>query len=214
MQKLRAVAVAVVATIVVSASANAQEMRNFDNSWFWGFKSGINTFAVPGHGNTSTVDLGIDWLITRTKGGLYVSANQSVFERDLEFLDPTSNTGQRTVRVNDMRRISVAGVAFPRHFGGITPYAGLGYTIAVLGDARIFVDSANTFPTNSFADEVENERSRSSVMGMAGIQIQTRRAAIFAQETLIPSNNSFLFRSVLNFFEFGIRINFGTSIDR
>ena len=214
MQKLRAVAVAVVATIVVSASANAQANRNFDNSWFWGFKSGINTFAVPGHGNTSTVDLGIDWLITRTKGGLYVSANQSVFERDLEFLDPTSNTGQRTVRVNDMRRISVAGVAFPRHFGGITPYAGLGYTIAVLGDARIFVDSANTFPTNSFADEVENERSRSSVMGMAGIQIQTRRAAIFAQETLIPSNNSFLFRSVLNFFEFGIRINFGTSIDR
>ena len=214
MQKLRAVAVAVVATIVVSASANAQEMRNFDNSWFWGFKSGINTFAVPGHGNTSTVDLGIDWLITRTKGGLYVSANQSVFERDLEFLDPASRTGQRTVRVNDMRRITLAGVAFPKHFGGITPYAGLGFTIAVLGDARIFVDSANTFPTNSFTDEVESERSRSSAMGMAGVQIQMRRAAIFAQETLIPSNNSFLFRSVLNFFEFGIRINFGSSIDR
>jgi hypothetical protein len=214
MQKLRAVAVAVVATIVVSASANAQEMSNFDNSWFWGFKSGINTFAVPGHGNTSTVDLGIDWVITRTKGGLYVSGNQSIFERDLEFLDPTSNTGQRTVRVNDMRRITLAGLAFPRHFGGITPYAGLGFTIAVLGDARVFVDSANTFPTNSFLDEVENERSRSSAMGMAGVQIQTKRAAIFAQETIIPSNNSFLFRSVLNFFEFGIRINFGSSIDQ
>jgi hypothetical protein len=49
---------------------------------------------------------------------------------------------------------------------------------------------------------------------MAGVQIQTKRAAIFAQETLIPSNNSFLFRSVLNFFEFGIRINFGSSIDQ
>jgi hypothetical protein len=213
MQKLRAVAVALVATIVVSASANAQ-MRNFDNSWFWGFKSGINSFAVPGHGNTSTVDLGIDWLITRTRGGLYVSANQSVFERDLEFLDPTSTTGQRTVRVNDMRRITLAGVAFPRHFGGITPYAGLGFTIAILGDARVFVDSANTFPTNAFLDEIERERSRSSAMGMVGVQIQTKRAAIFAQETLIPSNNSFLFRSVLNFFEFGIRINFGTSIDQ
>jgi hypothetical protein len=214
MQKLRAVAVAVAATIVVSASANAQEMRNFDNSWFWGFKSGINTFSVPGHGNTSTVDLGIDWLITRTKGGLYVSANQSVFERDLEFQDPTSNSGQRTVRVNDMRRITLAGVAFPKHFGGITPYAGVGFTIAVLGDARVFVDSANTFPNNSFLDEVESERSRSSAMGMAGVQIQMSRAAIFAQETLIPSNNTFLFRSVLNFFEFGIRINFGSSIDR
>jgi hypothetical protein len=214
MQKLRAVAVAVVATIGISASANAQEMKNFDNSWFWGFKSGINTFAVPGHGNTSTADLGIDWVITRTKGGLYVSANQSVFERDLEFLDPTSNTGQRTVRVNDMRRITVAGLAFPRHFGGITPYAGLGFMIAVLGDARVFVDSANTFPTNSFLDEIERERSRSTAMAMAGIQIQTKRAAIFGQETLIPSNNSFLFRSVLNFFEFGIRINFGSSIDQ
>jgi hypothetical protein len=204
----------VVATIVVSASANAQEMKDFDNSWFWGFKSGINTFAVPGHGNTSTVDVGIDWVITRTKGGLYVSANQSVFERDLEFLDPTSNTGQRTVRVNDMRRITFAGLAFPRHFGGITPYAGVGFTIAVLGDARVFVDSANTFPTNSFLDEIENERSRSSAIGMAGVQIQTKRAAIFAQETIIPSNNQFLFRSVLNFFEFGIRINFGSSIDQ
>src|SRR6266550_7557407 len=110
MQKLRAVAVAVMATLVVTASASAQQKRNFDNSWFWGFKSGITTFGMPGRGNTSTVDMGIDWLITRTKGGLYVSGNQSIFERDLEFLDPSSNTGQRTVRVNDMRRITVAGV--------------------------------------------------------------------------------------------------------
>ncbi len=213
MQKLRAVAVALVATIVVSSSASAQ-MRNFDNSWFWGFKSGINTFSVPGHGNTSTVDLGIDWLITRTRGGLYVSANQSIFERDLEFLDPTSLTGQRTIRVNDMRRISLAGVAFPKHFGAITPYAGLGFTIAILGDARVFVDSANTFPNNSFLDEVDKERSRSAVMGLAGVQIQTKRAAIFAQETMLPSNTSFLFRSVLSFFEFGVRYNFGSSIDQ
>jgi hypothetical protein len=214
MQKLRAVAVAMVAAIVVSASANAQTVRNFDNSWFWGFKTGINTFSVPGHGNAATVDFGVDWLITRTKGGLYVSGNQSIFERDLEFLDPTSNTGQRTVRVNDMRRITVAGVAFPKHFGGITPYAGAGYMIAVLGDARIFVDSVNTFPTNAFLDEVENERSRGAVVGLAGLQIRTKRAAIFAQETLVPSNRTFLFSSVLSFFEFGVRWNFGSSIDR
>jgi hypothetical protein len=214
MEKHRAVVVALVATLVVSASANAQQMRNFDNSWFWGFKSGVNSFSVPGHGNTSTVDFGIDWLITRSKGGLYVSGNQSVFERDLEFIDPTSNSGQRTVRVNDMRRITLAGVVFPKHFGGITPYGGVGYTIAVLGDARIFVDSANTFPSNAFFDEVDRERSRSAVVGLAGVQIQTSRAAIFAQETIVPSNQTFLFRSVMSFFEFGVRWNFGSSIDR
>jgi hypothetical protein len=214
MQKLRAVVVAVVSTLVVSASAHAQGMKNFDNSWFWGFKSGINTFSVPGHGNTSTVDLGIDWLITRTKGGLYVSGNQSVFERDLQVFDGASSTGQRTVRVNDLRRISVAALVFPRHFGGITPYGGLGYTIAVLGDARVFVDSANTFPSNSFLDQVENARSRSAIMGIAGLQIQLSRLAIFGQEMILPSNPSFLFPSVLNFFEFGVRLNFGSSIDR
>lgn len=213
MQKLRAVAVALVATVVVSASAHAQD-RNFDDSWFWGFKAGLNTFSVPNKGNRSTADLGIDWLITRTKGGLYVSANQSVFQQDLDFADPASSTGQRTVRVNDMRRLSLAGVAFPKHFGGITPYAGLGFTIVILGDARIFVDSTNTLPDNSFLDAVESERSRSSVLGMVGVQIQTKRAAIFAQETMLPSNNRFLFSSVLNFFEFGVRYNFGSSIDQ
>ncbi|MFL5596591.1 MAG: hypothetical protein ACJ77S_03935 [Gemmatimonadaceae bacterium] len=214
MQKFRAVAVAAVATIVASASANAQGMRNFDNSWFWGFKSGVATFAVPGRGNTSTVDLGIDWLITRTKGGLYVSGNQSVFERDVEVSDQASQSGQRTVRVNDLRRITVAGVAFPKHFGGITPYGGIGYTLAVLGDARVFVDTVNTFPSNAFLDQVESMRSRSAVLGMAGVQIQTKRAAIFAQETLLPSSTNFLFSSVLSFFEFGVRYNFGSSIDR
>ena len=215
MEKLRAVAVALVATFVVSTSADAQVRRNFDNSWFWGFKSGVNTFALPGGGgNTSTVDLGIDWIITRTKGGLYVSGNQSVFERDIDVFDQASNTGQRRVRVNDMRRITFAGLAFPKHFGGITPYGGIGYTIAVLGDARIFVDSTNSFPNNAFIDKVESRRSRSSLLGMAGIQIQTKRAAIFAQETLLPSTPNFLFTSVLSFFEFGVRYNFGSAIDR
>ena len=214
MQKLRAVAVAVVATLVVSAGASAQEMRNFDNSWFWGFKSGVNTFRAPGHGNTSTVDLGVDWLITRTRGGLYVSGNQSIFTRNVDLFDPASRTSQRTVQVKDLRRISFAALAFPKHFGGITPYAGVGYTIAVLGDARVFVDSTNTFPNNAFLDRVDNSRSRGAVFGMGGIQIQTKRAAIFAQETMLPSNGQFLFPSVLSFFEFGVRYNFGSSIDR
>jgi hypothetical protein len=214
MQKHRAVAVALVATIVASASASAQGVRNFDNSWFWGFKSGINTFAAPGHGNTSTVDLGVDWMITRVKGGLYVSGNQSIFQRDVEVLDPGATSGQRTVEVHDLRRISFAAVAFPKHFGGITPYAGLGYTLAVLGDARIKADTTNGFPDNSFLDAVDQRRSRSSVLGMVGVQIQTKRAAIFAQETILPSNPTFMFTSALSFFEFGVRYNFGSAIDQ
>lgn len=214
MQKLRAVAVAVIAAAVASTEATAQSSRNFEDSWFWGAKAGINTFSVPGQGNTSTANLGIDWLITRKKGGLYVAGDQSIFERDVFFLDPAANSGQRTVRVNDLRRLTFAGVAFPKRFGGIIPYAGVGYMIAVAGDARIMVDSGDTQPTNSFVDDVDALRSRGSVLGMFGVQIQTRRMALFAQETLLPSTNNFMFPSVLSFFEFGVRYNFGTSIDR
>jgi len=214
MQKLRAVAVAVIATAVATAQANAQGSRNFEDSWFWGAKAGINTFSRPGYGNTSTTNLGLDWLITRKQGGLYVSADQSIFEHNIEVFDPAATTGQRTVRVNDLRRLTFAGVAFPKRFGGIIPYAGIGYMIAVAGDARILVDSVNTVPSNGFIDDVDELRSRGSVLGMLGVQIQTRRAAIFVQETLLPSNRNFLFPSTLSFFEFGIRYNFGSSIDR
>jgi hypothetical protein len=86
--------------------------------------------------------------------------------------------------------------------------------IAVLGDARIRLDSLNAFPSNSFIDKVETARSRSAVLGMLGVQIQTRRAAVFAQETILPANSQFLLNSVLSFFEFGVRYNFGSSIDR
>ena len=214
MQKLRAVAVAVIAVAVASTEATAQSSRNFEDSWFWGAKAGINTFSQPGFGNTSTMNLGLDWLITRKKGGLYVSGDQSIFERDVAVFDPASNQGQRTVRINDLRRLTFAGVAFPKRFGGVIPYGGIGYMIAVAGDARIGIDSTDTFPTNAFVDEVDQLRSRGSVLGMLGVQIQTRRAAIFVQETMLPSNRGFIFPSVLSFFEFGIRYNFGTSIDR
>ena len=214
MQKLRAVAVAVIAVAVASTEATAQSSRNFEDSWFWGAKAGINTFSLPGQGNTSTANLGIDWLITRKKGGLYVAGDQSIFEKDVFFLDPASINGQRTVRVNDLRRLTFAGVAFPKRFGGIIPYAGVGYMIAVAGDARIMVDSGDTQPTNSFVDDVDQLRSRGSVLGMFGVQVQTKRMALFAQETLLPSTNRFMFPSVLSFFEFGVRYNFGTSIDR
>ena len=214
MQKLRAVAVAVIATVVASTQANAQSSRNFEDSWFWGAKAGINTFSRPGFGNTSTANLGIDWLITRKKGGLYVSGDQSIFEKNVVIADQAASSGSRTVQVNDLRRLTFAGVAFPKRFGGITPYGGIGYMIAVAGDARIQVDSAGPPPTNAFIDDVDQLRSRGSVLGMLGIQMQTRRAALFVQETLLPSNRGFMFPSVLSFFEFGVRYNFGTSIDR
>jgi hypothetical protein len=57
-------------------------------------------------------------------------------------------------------------------------------------------------------------RSRSAIMAIAGLQIQASKMAIFGQETILPSNTQFMFTSVMSAFEFGVRLNFGSSIDR
>ena len=87
--------------------------------------------------------------------------------------------------------------------------------IAVIGDARVVVDTAtNTTPDNSFLDAIDQAHSRGAILGMLGVQIQTKRAAIFAQETMLPNNSDFMFSGILSFFEFGVRYNFGSAIDR
>ena len=64
------------------AISSAQAGRQFKNSWFWGIKGGG---LYPRRQRTSTIakrrSSGIDWLITRTHGGLYVSGGQSFFNQ-------------------------------------------------------------------------------------------------------------------------------------
>ena len=112
MQKLKALVFAVAATVTVAGSAAAQEARLFENSWFWGVKSGFNTFSTAGTGSTTAPGIGLDWFITRSKGGLYVSYDQAGFERDVQVFDFASESGERTVRVNDLRRIRSAEMAY------------------------------------------------------------------------------------------------------
>ena len=88
-----------------------------------------------------------------------------------------SISGQRTVRVNDLRRLTFAGVAFPKRFGGIIPYGGIGYMIAVAGDARVVLDSINGAPTNAFIDDVDQLRSRGSVLSARSTSACTTSAA-------------------------------------
>lgn len=55
-----------------SSAQNAQQGRYFDDSWFWGLKGGVSTFT-PTLGKSETAPtFGGDWLITRSRGGLYV----------------------------------------------------------------------------------------------------------------------------------------------
>jgi hypothetical protein len=120
--------------------------------------------------------------------------------------------GLRRVSIHDMRAGSIAGVAFPWHHGGFRPYAGLGAQLAVLGSA-VAQSDANGAPSTDVASRVEDARSRTTVFLMGGAQWQVRRAAVFGQVTMTPSDSQFLVTRPTTSFVAGVRYNFGSSIE-
>jgi hypothetical protein len=212
MRLLRATLI-LAALSLTATELSAQTRGNFDNSWFWGAKVGVNTFSTNSGGTSHVPTWGLDWLITRKRGGLYVSADESFFGQTVTATDANSPSGTRRIKINDMRRVDFAGVVFPRAFGALRPYAGVGGAIALIGSAVAQPDSLGGAPSQSFNDETDKNSSRASLLFMAGVQLQTKRTAFFIQETVLPSGGDFLVRSALSFFEVGVRYNFGSSIE-
>jgi len=198
---------------VAASSAGAQTRGNFENSWFWGVKGGVSSFKTTGSGGNSVPTWGLDWLITRKQGGLYVSADQSFFSRSVTAVDAGSPGGTRKIKINDLRRVGFAGVVFPGPYGAVRPYAGVGAAVALLGSAVAQPDSLGGAPSSTFQSDTEKQRSRASILMLAGAQFQVKRTAFFVQETILPSGGDFLIRSALSFFEIGVRYNFGSAIE-
>lgn len=213
MRLLRATLFITAVCVLAAPQASAQRRGNFENSWFWGVKGGLNTLTTTGSGSASVPTYGLDWLITRSKGGLYVSADQSFFGRSVTAVDAASPSGTRKIKINDMRRVDFAGMVFPVSFGPVRPYAGFGAAVSIIGSAVAQSDSVGGAPSRTFTDRTEKERSRASLLMMAGAQFQVKRTAFFVQETILPSGGDFLVRNAMSFFEVGIRYNFGSSIE-
>lgn len=213
MRLLRMLVVCAAAIASATQSAAAQQFGKFDDSWFWGAKGGVTSFSLGANRSASAPTWGLDWMITRSKGGLYVSADQSFFTRTVTLPDVNSANGTRQVVIKDMRRIGFSGAVFPPPYGRLRAYAGLGAAISLLGSAVAQNDSAGGAPGQAFLDKTEHARSRASIMAMLGTQLQFGRAAYFLQETILPSGADFLVPSTMSFFEVGVRFNIGSSIE-
>jgi hypothetical protein len=149
MRVIRALAVAALVALDVRA-ATAQPTRNFKDSWFWGIKGGAlgyqvisdttpdNPFERAWGGPVAPV-VGIDWMITRTRGGLYVSYDHSIFTQFV-FVNDSSGPidftpGGRPVVIKDMRRFTMAGLLFPMQSYFMHPYVGFGATLSHIAKA-------------------------------------------------------------------------------
>jgi hypothetical protein len=202
--------------LLVAGSAGAQTADSFRDAWFWGVKAGAVSVGTSETPREARPSFGAEWLVTRTAGALYLSADYTNVEMIGSVEDPTASNGRRLVRFNNLRRVGFAALAFPRTFGSLRPYGGVGLSLTVVARAEALTDTLNaSTPSPAVHDRVDDARSRSAIQGIAGVQGQFGRLAPFAQMTFMPASARFLINDrSLQFFEAGVRYNFGSSIDR
>lgn len=214
--------------------ADAQQGRRFENAWFWGVKGGGMSYAtadlvtdpttgavVLGSQSRQAPVVGLEWLITRTKGGLYVSYDQG-------FLDETSYFRNRNdidsavveLGITNTRRVNFAGMIFPPVTRWVQPYVGLGLAyIQVAGTETLNATEAfnETGEAESFAAFVTENKSQFQPLGILGVQAKLRPFSVFLQASATPFRDDFLLRggrSSVFAYEVGVRYNVGNAIDR
>lgn len=205
----------VLATPAVTIAQTTPSRTSFENSWYWGAKGGVSSFDPNGAGRINASSIGAEWLITRSRGALYLSVDQSFFDDVAGVYDPTVQGSVRPVDVSDWRRYGIGLLAFPVTWGNLKPYAGLGLSINVIQNA----DPQGTFTTTASQtrvfDDVAAQTSKVSATMTAGLQVQLGRAALFGQASAMPTRNNFLISGASHTFvlEGGLRFNMASAID-
>jgi hypothetical protein len=211
MRKTKWLIAGLLSAALIPATGSAQRSRDFEDSWFWGVKAGVSTFAPTLGDSESAATYGAEWLITRTHGALYVSVDEANISSRSAVFDPSADAGFREVQVDKLRRVGFAALVFPKRFGRLRPYAGLGVTVNIIGSADPVIAVDESVDDVVF-DRVDERRSQAAVLGMAGLQAQFNKAAVFVQASVAPASSRFLLGdSSLGFFEAGVRYNFSGS---
>lgn len=220
MRTIRALTIATAIVGISPALVAAQSGRQFNDAWFWGVKGGGLTLADSGQAYRQSPVVGVDWLITRTHGGLYVSGAQTFFSRRALALRDSSagaDSGFRVIDLKNMRKLDVAIMGFPGEHLMFHPYVGIGFTLSHIADAQARGPFGNTDQSN-FANRVILEhRASFSPLFIAGGQYRLTRFSVFGQATISPAQKDFLLyngRSLNYGYEFGLRYNVGSSISR
>jgi hypothetical protein len=201
----------VVLTPVVSA---AQSNRLFENAWFWGAKAGLMNFSTGNNTSTTAPLIGAEWLITRNKAGLYLSAEQAFFTTTGFVSD--GNGQEFNVALKDSRRYTAALLAFPVNWGSLRPYGGAGLSLNLIQHATLAAgQTVDEDQVDVVDQQIHDERDRVAFILMGGLQAQYRRFSVFGQATFMPARANFFFSGRSTYIlEAGVRYNVGSSIDK
>ena len=222
MRHIRVLATAAVLAAVISQPSAAQEGRQFKDAWFWGAKGGVVAFSSNGGtDNSPAPSVGIDWVITRSIGGLYVSFDQTFLSTETRFSTIGANGfADPLARVHNERRLALAALVFPMQSPRFHPYFGLGGAVHKIGSYNYLTDFTSAGQYSIAEDSIQSRKVAISPLVMGGLQMRATRFSVFGQTlvTFMPENyliNCPCSKRGLRYsVEGGIRYNVGTSIDK
>lgn len=219
MRRIRALTLAAAVVAVLPTTVVAQSGRPFDDSWFWGIKVGGFTLADSGSKYVQAPTLGVESLITRSKGGLYISGSETFFSQHTSRPGDmsTGDSSVSAIRLKNMRKLDVALMGFPGEHLRFHPYVGIGFSMAQVATAEPEGNFASQDQVNFTDQVIQNQRVAFSPLLMGGAQYRLRQFSVFGQLMLSPAEKNFILYNgrPLNLgYEVGLRYNFGSSIDR
>ena len=237
MRLLRVLVVATSFAALLAHPSAAQEGRPFHDAWFWGVKGGVSVYSTNygsgtapspapagadyGTDNAGAPMAGLDWMITRTRGGLYLGVDQAFFQEEGSFKE-TSAAGlvDRVVSLKNMQRVQLAMVGFPMQRPTLHPYIGIGAGMYRVGSVSFLTPLAGAAQASVANDSVTSKKVTFAPFVLAGVQQRLPMFSVFAQGTLTWLQRSFFLhydppkRGFALTLEGGLRYNIGSSIDR
>lgn len=190
--------------------------RGFSDSWFWGVKAGATRFGTVSDDSHKVAPLGgIDWLITRSRAALLLSAEQSFFEHTSAVAEPSQPGTGRVVDVRDARRYSATALAVPGMLGSVRPYAGIGVALDVMREVTPRGEFSSVAQRSEVQGAIDRGASKASVHLLAGGQMQFGRTALFLQASGAPAQTRSLWnRGGTVQLDVGARFNLTTARER
>jgi len=221
MRMIRGLAAMLALVALAPEVVAAQQGRPFKDAWFWGVKLGGMSYSTVLETNNQAPTIGADWVITRTRGGVYMSFDHAFFERESALLDRDPFTGDlmlREVELDGMTRVNVMGMGFPFQTQTVRPYFGLGLALSHIGSARL----GGTFETEDqfllLNEQLLEHKTSISPTAMIGAQWALKQVHVFAQAGMTSAQSNFFLNDGDGGFrysyEIGVRYNIGRSIDR
>ena len=192
MRLLRVLTAAIGLAALLPRPSAAQAGTQFKDAWFWGVKGGGMLYSSASTENSAAPLVGAEWLITRTRGGLYVSFDQAFLTTTGSFLDrDPDSTFQRNVALKNLRRFSLAAMVFPMQSAKYHPYAGFGFVLNQIGSAAAQGAFINSGRYAIALDSVQSKKTSFTPLLVGGLQMRMTQFSVFGQAVASPTQQSF-----------------------